>query len=122
MNIFRVSNNEAEAGAIVEPWGRIRFLASRAMGNAGDITFGRVTIHRGEQNPRHAHMKSEEVIHVLAGRIEHTVGDERIILGPGDTLTIPAGVFHNAISVGEVDAEMIVAFPTGERDFVPESH
>jgi quercetin dioxygenase-like cupin family protein len=36
---------------------------------------------------------------------------------PGDVLHIPAGVYHNAVSIGDADADMIVVYSTGERDF-----
>jgi hypothetical protein len=61
------------------------------------------------------------VLYLLAGRLEHTLSDQTFTLEPGDTLAIPPGVFHNARSVGDVDADMIVAYSTGVRDFVLES-
>jgi hypothetical protein len=30
---------------------------------------------------------------------------------------IPAGVFHNALSIGDSDADMIVAYSSGTREF-----
>jgi len=101
-------------------WGRMAWLAGRNVGNAQTITLGRVIIKRGCRNPRHGHRESEEVLHLLRGRLRHSLGDEVLTMGPGDTVVIPAGVFHNAESVGTEDAEMIVAYPTGERDFVKE--
>ncbi|HIG45791.1 MAG TPA: hypothetical protein EYQ20_04975 [candidate division Zixibacteria bacterium] len=35
----------------------------------------------------------------------------------GDTLVLPAGVMHNAVSKGDMDADMIVTYSSGERDF-----
>ena len=49
------------------------------------------------------------------------MGDKKVILNPGDTLAVAAGVPHNAVSIGEVDADMIVAYSSGVRDFVLES-
>ncbi len=112
---------DAHAARRVEPWGSLTWLASRTIGNTHDLTIGRVTITCGQSNPRHAHPGSEEVLYLLAGRLEHTIGDQTFTLEPGDTLAIPPGVFHNARSVGDVDADMIVAYSTGMRDFVLES-
>ncbi len=111
---------DAYAARRIEPWGSLTWLASRAIGNTHDLTIGRVTITRGQSNPRHAHPGSEEVLYLLAGRLEHTLGDQTLTLEPGDTLAIPPGVFHNARNVGDVDADMIVAYSTGVRDFVLE--
>ena len=101
-------------------WGRLEWLAGRAVGNADGVTLGRVRIRRGSANPRHAHRNCEEVLYLLAGRLRHSVGDGAVALEPGQVIVIPAGVFHNAQSVGDVDADMIVAYSSGERDFVPE--
>ena len=38
----------------------------------------------------------------------------------GDTISVPAGVFHNGTNGGAEDAEMIIAYSTAERDFVLE--
>lgn len=116
-----LSASDAEAARAETSWGSLRWLASREIGNVAGMTLGRVVIRRGQSNPRHAHQTCEEVLYLLAGRLEHTVGDQTVILEPGDTLVICAGVFHNARSVGDQDADMMVAYSTGARDFVLES-
>jgi len=115
-----LSRSEVEDSRDDHSWGSLLWLANREIGNAEGLTLGRVVIRRGHSNPRHCHPSCEEVLYLLAGRLEHTLGDETYTLNPGDTLSIPPGVFHNARSVGEEDAVMIVAYSTGERDYVPE--
>ena len=112
---------QARAVQVAEDWGTLNWLASEALMGTKGQTLGRVTIRKGKHNPRHRHNRSEEVLYLLSGRLRHTVGDGSVILEPGDTLLIPAGVFHNAFSIGDEDAEMIVAYPTAQRDFEPES-
>lgn len=112
-----VTSEESTAGAKTEPWGRLCWLASEALGNAQNLTLGRVIIKKGESNPRHAHPACEEILYVLRGQLEHTVGDECYSMQAGDTITIPPGVLHNAVSVGTVDADMIVVYSSGARDF-----
>jgi len=121
MAISRRTASEAEADQINQDWGSLCWLASAKIGNTEGLTFGRVTIKQGESNPRHGHFNCEEVLYLLRGRLEHTVGDESTTLEPGDTLVIPPGVFHNAVSVGDEDADMIVAYDSGVRDFQKES-
>lgn len=111
---------DADARKIVEDWGSLRWLAGQKVGNAEGVTVGRVVIRKGCCNPRHIHNNCEEVLYLLAGRLEHTMGDQKVILNVGDTLVVAAGVAHNAVSIGDVDADMIVAYSSGNRDFVPE--
>lgn len=107
----------AETAKIEAAWGSLHWLAGGAIGNARGLTLGRVVIEAGQANPRHRHQRCEEVLHLLKGRLRHTLGDASCDMGPGDTITIPAGVFHNAINVGDQAAEMIVVFDSAQRDF-----
>ncbi len=111
---------EAEGQRIAEGWGSLNWLASAQIGNAEGLTVGRVTIRPGQANPRHSHSTCEEVLHLLAGRLEHWIGDESLILEAGDTLNVPANVAHYAVNIGDGDADMIVAYSSGERDFQPQ--
>lgn len=115
------SGKDAERDKIIEKWGSLNWLAGNEIGNAQGVTVGRVTIKKGRSNPRHSHSNCEEVLYLLQGRLEHSIGDERVELEPGDTLVVAAGVPHDAFSTGETDADMIVAYSSGDRDFVPES-
>jgi quercetin dioxygenase-like cupin family protein len=108
---------EAQAKMRHEDWGSLNWLASQEIGNVEGLTVGRVLIKKGQSNPRHRHPGCEEVLYLLRGRLRHTVGDQTVLLEPGDTLSIGAGVPHNAASIGEEDADMIVAYSSGKRDF-----
>ncbi len=96
-------------------WGEITWIASAGAGNAEQMTFGRVVIRAGRSNPTHWHPDCEEVLHLLAGRLEHEAGDETYLMAPGDTLVIRPGARHRARSVGSEDAVMLVAYPTPDR-------
>lgn len=98
-------------------WGSLNWLAGGTVGNARGLTLGRVTIKPGQCNPRHRHPRCEEILYLMAGRLRHTLGDEAFEMQAGDTITVPAGVFHNAVNIGDVDADMIVAFDSADRDF-----
>ena len=111
---------DADAASIAENWGSLTWLAGGKIGNSGGLTLGRVTIDPGERNPRHMHPNSEEILYLLAGRLEHSLGDEAVTLDPGDSITIPRGAFHNAVSTGSVIADMIVAYDTADRQIVLE--
>jgi quercetin dioxygenase-like cupin family protein len=110
---------EARGGRIDEAWGTLTWLAGSAIGNSERLTVGRVSIRSGASNPRHYHGDCEEILHLLTGRLAHAVGEESVRLDPGDTLVVPRGITHGARNVSEVDAEMIVVYDTGRRDFHP---
>ena len=93
------------------------WLASQQIGNAEGLVLGRVIIKPGCSNPRHTHGNCEEILYLMRGRLEHTVGDGSIILTAGDVISLPAGAFHNAHNIGEDDADMIVAYSAGVREF-----
>ena len=114
------SKTASDAGTIVEDWGSLTWLASDALTGSG-ITVGRVVIKPGMANPRHAHDACEEVLYLLQGTLTHSIGDETIELVAGDTLVVSPGVMHNAVNHGEVDADMIVAYSNGLRDFRKEA-
>ena len=111
----------AESKLMEFDWGRIDWLASGEQGNSDAMTFGRVTILAGCANPRHLHPNCEEILHLAAGSLTHTLGDASIAMSAGDTITIPSGIFHNATAVGSHDAVMYVAFSSPDRQFEPES-
>lgn len=112
--------DEAKQAMTNADWGSLNWLGSPDIGNIDNLTLGRVVIKPGECNPRHMHTTCSEVLYLMSGKLKHTIGDDEYILEPGDTITVPAGVYHNAVSVGEEDADMIVAFNSGDRDFVKE--
>jgi quercetin dioxygenase-like cupin family protein len=54
----------------------------------------RVTYQAGKSVPRHAHEHTEQVIAVVDGEVEVTVGDETRMLRPGDVCVMNRGVEH----------------------------
>ena len=106
---------------IHEDWGSLTWLAGTKYGNADGLVLGRVVLKAGMSNPRHRHPKCEEVLYMLKGQIVHSLGNETFTLSAGDTITIPAGVFHDAKCISDEDADTIVAYSEGVRQFEKES-
>jgi quercetin dioxygenase-like cupin family protein len=88
---------------------------SRELGNSKQMTFGRVVIPAGTMNPRHRHPNCDEILHLISGRQEHTLGDQHFQLDPGDTICIPVGQWNNARTLPESDAEMVICFSSADR-------
>jgi len=105
----------SEGNLIEQPWGKLTWLASRELGNSTTMTFGRVTIPAGQSNPRHRHPNCEEILHLLSGQLEHSLGAKVFTMKPGDTITIPAGEWHNARAIHQ-DAEMVICFSSADRE------
>jgi len=105
----------ADGEVLDTAWGRILWTASQQVGNSTTMTFGRATIRAGHQNPRHRHPNCDELLHVLSGRIEHTLGEECCTLEPGDTISIPQGVWHQARAFEGADAEIVICFSSADR-------
>ena len=110
---------EAEAYVRTEDWGDVNSLAGVAVGNALGVTLGRVSIKPGCNDPLHAHDNCEEVIYVVSGVLGYSIGDETVIVREGDTLVVPAGVFHNGKNLGDTPAEIIVVHSAGTSDTRP---
>jgi len=112
----------AGGGEVLEfPWGRITWMASRKLGNSAVMTFGRVTMRASMSNPRHRHPNCDEILHLISGRIEHTLGAEKFRMEAGDMISIPAGVWHQARALESGDAEMVIAFSSADRETETES-
>ena len=107
---------------VTEPqdWGRLEWMVSGALGNSTTMTVGRCYIRPGRQNPRHYHPNCDEVLHVLQGTILHSLDDQTVTMGPGDTISIPAGKLHNARNIGADDAIFVITFSSPDRQTVGE--
>jgi len=101
----------AQGDVLEFDWGRIVWTVSRAL-----MTFGVVTIKAGHANPRHRHPNCDEILHLLSGRLEHSLGDELYVMNAGDTISIPTGAWHNARSIGAEDAVMTISFSSAGRE------
>ena len=41
-------------------------------------------------------------------------------MNPGDTISIPAGVIHNATNIGDEEAIMVISFSSADRHTIGE--
>lgn len=99
-------------------WGSIQWLVSGELFKNADITFGYVEIEAGRKNPRHYHPNSDEVLYLIEGELDHTIGAESFHLEPGMAIFIPINAEHDARNNGSSTARMVVAYPTGDRQAV----
>ncbi|HEX5165690.1 MAG TPA: cupin domain-containing protein [Thermomicrobiales bacterium] len=95
-----------------------RVYASATAGSRQLVVFEQVCAP-GVGAPAHLHAV-EEVLRVIEGEAEVSVGDERATLGPGDAVTIPAGIVHGFTNSGAAPLRVlaILASPTFEAHYV----
>jgi quercetin dioxygenase-like cupin family protein len=106
---------------VKQPWGELTWFVSRELKNSDALTVGKAVIKPGFESPRHYHPNCVEVLHVLKGKILHSIeGGKKVEMSEGDTITIPANIPHNAKNIGAEDAVMIVCFSTADRKAVNE--
>jgi quercetin dioxygenase-like cupin family protein len=88
-------------------WGRLAWLSNPPNTGAKDLTVIDVTLLPGKGHDFHKHPDQEEVIYVVAGRVEQWVDREKRSLGPGDSAFIPAGVVHASFNTGDAEAKVV---------------
>ena len=64
----------------------------------------------GTPEPVHVHPRQESRAEVVSGTLCFVVDGEERRLGPGDSITIPAGVPHNFLNDGDADAVAVQEF------------
>jgi quercetin dioxygenase-like cupin family protein len=115
-----VVTRAADRQVIEQTWGRITWYASGQLGNSATMTVGEAVIRPGQENPRHYHPNCDEVLHVVRGRILHTMGPQQVEMTVGDTVSIPMGVRHNARNIGTEDAVLAISFSSAHREVIGE--
>ena len=66
--------------------------------------------------PPHRHTDCSEFFHVLEGRVDFTVGEDHLQLGPGESVLVPRNVVHTFHPAGESSSRVITVFAPGGFD------
>ena len=87
--------------AVVEelPWGPHAWLARSGLTESRLLQLVRVTMPGGKAHRFHRHPALEELLYVVAGRVEQWVGRERRLLGPGELAHVPMNEVHGSYNV-----------------------
>ena len=86
-------NLESAAGALTEHW------STKVVARVGD-QYVKVAKVLGEF-VWHAHEDEDELFLVLRGQLRIELEGGEVVLGPGDTFVVPAGVRHNPVAEEE---------------------
>jgi quercetin dioxygenase-like cupin family protein len=96
----------------------IKWLFSGQSSPGAEQTLGYVVIDPGQKNPLHAHPNCEEVLYLISGELDHSLGDAVYRLKAGDAIRVPAGAKHDARCVSAAPAEMVVCYSVPDRQIV----
>lgn len=80
----------------------------------GELCFVEDTLKPGFHLGRHHHKIMTEVFYILEGEVELIFDDETIVAKPGDTITVPPNVWHEAKC--EKGGKMLTIFKNGQFD------
>lgn len=101
------------------PWGSQVWMATRAL-TGTSLSLTRMILAPGLSGEAHRHPNADEVIYLIKGRVEVRAGAETFSLDATDALAIPGGLSHQIHNSGIEDAELIISYSTGDREYAPE--
>jgi quercetin dioxygenase-like cupin family protein len=88
-------------------WGRLGWMSNPPNTGARDLTVIDVTLLRGKGHNFHRHPDQEEVIVVVAGKVEQWIDRDKRVLTAGDAAFIPADMVHASFNVGDSEAKLL---------------
>ena len=91
----------------VDDFGTSSWLSNPPNTGATQLTVIDVNFDPGKGHNFHKHPDQEEVVVVVAGKVEQWVDREMRILGPGDAAFIPADVVHASYNAGDQPAKIV---------------
>jgi quercetin dioxygenase-like cupin family protein len=91
----------------VDDFGASSWLSNPPTTGAKQLTVIDVTLDPGKGHNFHKHPDQEEVVLVIAGKVEQWIDREKRILGPGDCAFIPADVVHASFSTDDQPAKIV---------------
>ena len=112
--------NAKDAPTTVLSWGLAKWLVTA---DDSTMSLGEVVVLPGMSHEWHVHEASDELVYVLSGHGEFSVGDHtRFPIGPGDAVHIPTGVWHDSHNPGWEPLRLLVMYgPAGPEVGVPET-
>ena len=96
-------------------WGEMHWLVDDALIDGAELSVARMTLKEDACSESHGHPNCNEVVHLIQGTVEQSVGPERFVMQAGDTVFIPRGRLHRSRNVGRGEATMIVCYSAGSR-------
>ena len=80
-----------------------------------NLVVSSTSLHAHQSTRGHAHPGQEEVYYFVSGSGEMELGNERLVVAPGDTVLIEDGKFHRVHNTGDLDLYFVCVFD-GKRN------
>jgi quercetin dioxygenase-like cupin family protein len=100
-------------------FGSVEWAVRTGHPRGAESTVGLAVFDPGQSNVEHTHPNCEEVVYVLDGEVEHTLGDQSATLHAGDLIVVPRGTPHRLINHGRTPVRAYIVFSSPDRQFVP---
>jgi quercetin dioxygenase-like cupin family protein len=110
MNVIRFDASELADS----PNGNASAAVATPRQGASEVSVIRQRQQPGGFNPAHTHDR-EEVLVLLAGRLDVTAGGATQALQAGDAIVVPANTTHRLRNAGDDVAEWLLVAPAGYR-------
>jgi len=95
-------------------WGTIKWLVTPHLDQGAGLTTGEVIIYPSRGHAPHLHPNEEEVIYVISGEGEQTVGDGPAFpIREGDAVYIPANTLHSTYNTTWRPLRLVVVYTPG---------
>ena len=88
-------------------WGWLGWVSRPAGTGAESLVVIEITLAPGGGHAFHKHPQQEEVIYAIEGQVEQWREDEKRMLGPGDSVFLPAGTVHASFNTGDGNAKLL---------------
>ena len=79
-----------------------------ASSGSQQLLFADLEFAPGDGFDFHHHPNQEEALYLISGGLEAWIEGEKSILGPGDSMYMPAGTIHACFNVSDSPAKMVV--------------
>ena len=107
------------AQASATDFGSVHWVVREGDPPGAETTIGLATFDAGKSNAEHTHPNCEEVVYILDGEVEHTLGSERTTLRAGDLIVVPRNVPHRLINTSAAAVRAYIVFSSPDRQFIP---
>jgi quercetin dioxygenase-like cupin family protein len=118
-DITRQVRREVGAATDKTDFGSVHWAVREGDPEGAELTVGLAIFDAGKSNVEHIHPNCEEVVFVLEGAVEHTLGEQRTTLRAGDLIVVPRNVPHRVINTTDTPVRACIVFSAPDRAFVP---
>src|SRR5260370_10778631 len=85
----------------------------------GQFSLVEGTVPPGGDGGLHAHLREDESMHLLEGRLEVTIGDKAFDLRPGESYFAPRGIPHRLRNRGNIPPPaFVIISPTTSNELI----